>query len=110
LASAFIKSCSGQYLTKDQLGILEISLQKLIEFKLYNEIRRDTITQQQDALVSLSKTSAMQTGDWDAAIREICSITSQTLGVSRVSIWVYDALGSKIVCECLYQLDNDTIT
>ncbi|MFO0755427.1 MAG: GAF domain-containing protein [Byssovorax sp.] len=45
-------------------------------------------------------------GDLTATNRRICEAAARTLGVERVSVWLYDERRTKIVCQELYALGS----
>jgi signal transduction histidine kinase/CheY-like chemotaxis protein len=104
LATEYIQVCSGHYYLLSQLALVPATIRHIIRWQNRSEARNDMIQQQQEALVELATSATLNSGDWDAALKEICSVTSKSLGVSRVSIWLFDTERSKIVCQMLYKL------
>jgi signal transduction histidine kinase len=108
LAKNYIDVCSGHYYLLSQLALVPATIRHIIRWQNRSEARNEMIQQQQEALVELTTSASLNSGDWDAALKEICSVTSKCLGVSRVSIWLFDNERSKIVCQMLYKLaEND---
>jgi PAS domain S-box-containing protein len=68
------------------------------------EEREKLMEIQQSALLKLSRFS----GDARASIRQSTEIAAQALKIHRVSIWLFNESGSKIVCQDLYERDTDT--
>ncbi|MEO1094992.1 MAG: PAS domain S-box protein [Cyanobacteria bacterium J06638_28] len=63
-----------------------------------------TLRRQAIALTELSQSPAISQGQVDLAFREITERTAQTLQVSRVSIWLFDPSGTKLICRNLFEL------
>jgi signal transduction histidine kinase/CheY-like chemotaxis protein len=107
LAKAYIEATSGHYLLTNQINLLPAMLNHILKWQNQVDDRNAMIHQQQAALVSLATSPTLSSGDWEDALCEICSVTSKTLSVSRVSVWLFDTLRSKLVCQMLYKLDED---
>lgn len=107
LADEFIAATSGHYYLRSQLALLPATIRHIIRWQNRSEDRNSMIQHQQAALVSLATNPSLNSGGWEDALRQICSVTSKTLGVSRVSVWLFDSLRSKIVCQMLYKLNED---
>ena len=107
LAKAYIEATSGHYLLNHQIALLAPMLEHIMRWQDAVADRDGKVQRQQAALLGLATSSAISSGDWEGALREICTVTAKTLKVSRVSVWLFDALQSKIHCEMLYSLQDD---
>lgn len=54
-------------------------------------------------LMELASNQALHQGDLKAALKEITEATAQNIGVERISVWLYDATGTKLQCLDLYE-------
>ncbi|MEO5357075.1 MAG: ATP-binding protein [Nitrospirae bacterium YQR-1] len=57
-----------------------------------------------DALLYLSRKDL---SDSDSAFKTITRLVSETIGVARVSIWLFDKDKTAIHCHCLYKADEE---
>lgn len=64
--------------------------------------REIELRRQNQKLIELKRSKALNRGDLEKAFQEITEAVSLTLKVDRVSIWLYDDDFSKIVCRDLY--------
>jgi rsbT co-antagonist protein RsbR len=60
----------------------------------------------QTALMRLTRSEALGSGDLEVALREITELAAETLGVARSSVWRYNHDHSAIVCHELYRRDE----
>jgi PAS domain S-box-containing protein len=60
---------------------------------------------QQTALMELSRCQPLYSGEIEPALREITETAAYTLGVERVSVWLYNQERSQINCVDLYELN-----
>ncbi|MFO0767073.1 MAG: PAS domain S-box protein [Nitrospiraceae bacterium] len=67
-----------------------------------NQLRR-----QQQTLLELTRSTIIQSGILEPALREITKGTATTLGVERVSVWFLNENQQAIQCRSLYQRTND---
>jgi signal transduction histidine kinase len=58
-------------------------------------------------LVRLARSKALGGPDFAAALHEILEADARTVGVERVSVWLYDEERTKIRCFDLYELSQD---
>ncbi len=70
--------------------------------------QRETLTQQNRALVELARNQQLATGNVSATLRGIAATAAQTLDVSSVSVWQYDSEGTQLVCLEAYEQGSDT--
>jgi len=68
-----------------------------------DHIRTDQIILNKEALLELTR---MQTSDLETFSKIITLMSSQVLGVERVSVWFYNNASSEIICEALYILSK----
>jgi len=68
---------------------------------------RNTIEDQRQTLLALTKSESIDSGARQEAFQEICKSASTALRSARVSIWFYDTEKAAIVCEELYESDGD---
>jgi PAS domain S-box-containing protein len=61
------------------------------------------LEQQNQVLLALAKSKTMALGDFNTALDEITEAAASTLGVERVSVWLYNRDRSKIHCLNLYE-------
>jgi signal transduction histidine kinase len=106
LALSYIQATSGHYLLNHQISLLPAMLQHIKNWQDNVADRDGKVQQQQAALLGLATSSAISSGDWENALREICTVTAKTLKVSRVSVWLFDTFRSKLRCEMLYSLQD----
>ncbi|RMG46508.1 MAG: PAS domain S-box protein [Acidobacteria bacterium] len=66
--------------------------------------RIEQVTRHQQALLELAR---MDVANLDLALRTITEIDARTLGVERVSVWLFDEPRSAIRCQDLYLLSQD---
>ncbi|WP_017720917.1 PAS domain S-box protein [Kamptonema formosum] len=78
----------------------DITARKRTEEALQQSERR--LRRQQAGLMALAKSQPLYTGDFSAALRDITQIAVNTLGVERVSVWLYSDDGSSLRCADLY--------
>jgi rsbT co-antagonist protein RsbR len=60
----------------------------------------------QAALMRLTRSEALGSGDIEVALREITELAAEILGVARSSVWRYNHDCSAIVCHELYRSDE----
>jgi rsbT co-antagonist protein RsbR len=60
----------------------------------------------QAALMRLTRSDALGSGDIQVALREITEVAAETFGVARSSVWRYNDDHSAIVCHELYRVDE----
>lgn len=65
---------------------------------------------QNEALWRLTRTQVLGAGDLAAALRAITEVAAQTLQVSRVGVWFYNADRTKIRCIELFELGKGHIS
>ena len=61
------------------------------------------LREQNDALLALAKSDALQRGDLDGALWEITETAAEVLGVERASVWLYNADRSVLRCADRYE-------
>ncbi|MCD5397641.1 HD domain-containing protein [candidate division NPL-UPA2 bacterium] len=66
--------------------------------------RTEQVIRHQAALLELTK---LNYSDLDLALKTITEMDSKTLGVERVSIWLFTEDHSEVVCEDLYKLSEN---
>lgn len=57
----------------------------------------------QQALMRLTKSQHIGSGDWRAALEELMQTSAAVLGVDRASVWLLDRTGSVLECAELYE-------
>ncbi len=65
--------------------------------------RSSRVIRHQSALLDLAKT---ESPDWESGCKKITEVDAKTLGVERVSIWLYNEDRSAIICKNLYKLSE----
>jgi len=60
-----------------------------------------------DALARLTRRRLSQSGDLEAALREITKLGADTLAVEFASAWLFDAEGARIYCADAYERSGD---
>ena len=78
-------------------SLLEITRQKQEEKEVQN--RADQVIRYQAALLELAK---MDFSDLDSTLRRTTEIDARTIGVNRVSIWIFNPEHTEIACRDLY--------
>lgn len=58
---------------------------------------------QHDALVTLTHSVLLLSGDEARALQEVCSTVARTLGAERTSLWCYNPQHTAIVCQNLFE-------
>ncbi len=81
--------------------ISDITERKRAEAALSESKRR--LGDQNTVLMELARRKTLRLGDLHAALREITEATTNTLGIERTSVWLYNAECSKIKCIDLYE-------
>ncbi|MGH7793262.1 MAG: PAS domain S-box protein, partial [Thermodesulfobacteriota bacterium] len=78
----------------------------ITERKRIEEVLREKesrLEKQQKALLELAKINTLSDGDLKTALQKITESSSRTLGVERVSVWLYKDNRSKIVSFDMYE-------
>jgi PAS domain S-box-containing protein len=81
--------------------ITDITDRKRAEAALRESKRR--LQDQNTVLMELARRKTLSLGDLNAAVREITEAATNTLGIERVSVWLYNDNRSKIQCIDLYE-------
>ncbi len=61
-----------------------------------------------DALVDLTTSQVIQSGQQLDAFGKITEVASQTLGIERVSIWLFDSSHTRLTCSDLFEQTTHT--
>ena len=86
--------------TQEEMRRKEKHIQKMLD----DEKLRNAFTQSnRKKLAELTKSKAVQSGNWNETLEEITKSIANQLEVSRCSIWLFHAKENKIKCEKLYQ-------
>lgn len=64
------------------------------------------LRERQTALMYLTQSQALGSGDLDAALGEITETAAEVLGVSRSSVWRYSEDATSLICVELYRTDE----
>ncbi len=80
------------------------SLRRRAEEALLDRERR--LRKQNETLVELGKSKALERGDLAGALREITAAAARSLSVKRASVWVYNAERTAIRCLDLFEADK----
>jgi diguanylate cyclase (GGDEF)-like protein/PAS domain S-box-containing protein len=83
------------------------TLRAQIALEVRAEVRREwerAHQQKQKALLALARSAQLL--DAAGAFRRVTEVAAETLSVARVGIWLYDAAGSRIRCEDLFERDS----
>ncbi len=79
--------------------------------KLLDDLRRQTealLRRQQFSLLSLARSTVIQSGLLEEALPEITQATSEALQISRSSIWLLSPDAQSILCKDLYDAQTGT--
>jgi PAS domain S-box-containing protein len=93
--------------------LLRIYMTDITERKRAEEALRERelyLKKQQAVLLELAKSEIFTDGDLETALRKITEASSRTIGVERVSVWIYKDNRSKISCVDLYEQSFDRHT
>ncbi|MBL7856791.1 MAG: GAF domain-containing protein [Cyclobacteriaceae bacterium] len=86
--------------TQEEMRRKEKHIQKMLD----DEKLRNAFTQSnRKKLAELTKSEAIQSGDFNLTLEVITKTIAHQIDVSRCSIWFYEATENKIICEKLYQ-------
>lgn len=69
--------------------------------------QEESLRRQNAVLVGLARATFMAEGDLAAAIQGITKAAADTLGVERVSVWLYDETRAAIICRDLFERSLD---
>lgn len=108
VAAYCLQQDDGHYLPLDSLPLLPDLLQQIIKHQLKIKKRLSHLEKQQQAIVSLATGSGLTRGNREQALKDITRTTAETLGISRVSIWRYNADHSSIICDILYNAASNS--
>lgn len=95
--------CDKKNNTSKVVGVL-LDISNMKNYELLELDRRERIERYQDALLEWSQLSY---NTIDQAFQKATEISAHTLGVSRVSIWLYNSDRTAIVCHDLYKLNEN---
>ncbi|MBW3587108.1 MAG: GAF domain-containing protein, partial [Cyanobacteria bacterium 0813] len=85
-------------------GYLEAEIRERIAAESTLREREARLTEQQNGLLELAKTSSIYEGNISEALREITQMATRTLNVERASIWFYQENKSAMCCADIYEL------
>jgi len=83
----------------------DVTARRLAEAELREAGLR--LREQNDALLRLAKSDALQRGDLDGALWEITETAAEVLGVERASVWLYNSDRSVLRCADRYERSPD---
>ncbi|MEN9229293.1 MAG: diguanylate cyclase [Thermostichus sp. DG02_5_bins_236] len=83
----------------------DITARKQVEWTLQRSQER--LLEQNRALMALTRHKALNQGDLQAALREICTTAAHTLRVERVGVWLYTPERSSIRCVNQFEISPD---
>lgn len=83
----------------------DITERKQVEWTLQRSQER--LLEQNRALMALTRHKALNQGDLQAALREICATAAHTLRVERVGVWLYTPERSSIRCVNQFEISQD---
>lgn len=69
--------------------------------------RNATLEKHWNTLLNISKSREINFGNFDDALRHITKTASQSLNISRVSVWQYNKERNSIQCLVLYNLEDN---
>jgi class 3 adenylate cyclase/methyl-accepting chemotaxis protein len=69
--------------------------------------REQQLRKQQKTLIEITKSKALNQGDFMVAVQHITNIASHTLDVDRVSIWLFSTTKTELHCLDLYQKSSN---
>jgi GAF domain-containing protein len=85
--------------------------EKHVQEKFDTEKKRNEIIKKgREALLHLTKSEAIQRGNWEIALQQITQTVSELLGSSRVSVWLYNNQENKITCSKLYEAHTQSFS
>ncbi len=83
----------------------DITARKQVEWALQRS--QEQLLEQNRALMALTRHKALNQGDLQAALQEICSTAAHTLRVARVGVWLYTPERSSIRCVNQFEISPD---
>ena len=88
--------------------LADISARELWRSRLEAErrMRTDALSRFTAALAELSRSQAWTSGDRLDAFRAVSEVGAKTLGVSRVSVWLYDEERTSLILQDMYHRDT----
>jgi PAS domain S-box-containing protein len=84
--------------------VLDITRRKEAEEALRRS--QSVLQAHQDALMRLTKSQHIGSGDWQAALQELMQTSAMVLAVDRASVWLLDRSGSALECVDLYERET----
>ena len=100
------KQLTIQRLSK-QLQEQNVRLQQEIEVRKQAEValweKATQLRNQNIVLMELARNKALHQGDLKAALKEITESTAHTIGIERVSVWLFDETQTQLQCLDLFQ-------
>lgn len=81
-------------------SVTDITERKLAEFKMIHS--RELLRVQNERLIELAASNALNSGDLDIAFEEITKAISDLLHVTLAGIWLFDAADQELVCRKEY--------
>jgi|GEM_PF-3012565 signal transduction histidine kinase len=79
----------------------DITERKLAQINLNKS--QSSLKEQNNVLLELAKSKTLAQGDLNTVLNEITEAAANTLGLERVSVWLYNDIHSKIHCINLYE-------
>jgi len=96
ISRAYEDADSGRALLERSLALMSGEMHSLHERLQASHDER--LQRQQAAILKLSKSATLHAGDLAPALREITEAASETLGVARASVWLFDWETSVLRC------------
>lgn len=84
----------------EELASFNTRLEKMVEERTRGLIR------QQSVLSWVAKSEEFRNGSLGVALRNLTRVTSVTMGLARVSIWLFDPAREMLRCHDLYRADS----
>jgi signal transduction histidine kinase/CheY-like chemotaxis protein len=116
ISTTYAESDEDRYLLERSLSIssremreLSQTLQSNLEKRVAErteelEAARRRLKSQERALVDLARVASLPSDNLESELRHLTAGSAQTLAVERVSLWLFNAQRTALVCQDLYEL------
>ena len=69
-------------------------------------MREERLVKQNEALVRLARSEKLAGGQWMEILGEVTEAAARALETERTSVWLYDAMHSRLHCANLFELSQ----